>query len=81
MPEASKKDANSTLNGSLASSAANLIVTDGNTLLHDDLIEKLVLLRINRDFIKYMRATYKNVSKNHALFKHKQQFGMTVVKD
>ena len=62
-------------------SAANLIVTDGNTLLHDDLIEKLVLLRINRDFIKYMRATYKNVSKDHALFKHKQQFGMTAVKD
>ena len=62
-------------------SAANLIVTDGNTLLHDDMIEKLVLLRINRDFIKYMRATYKNVSKDHALFKHKQQFGMTAVKD
>ena len=62
-------------------SAANLIITDGNTLLHDDMIEKLVLLRINREFIEYMRVTYKNVSKDHALFKHKQQFGMTVVKD
>ena len=62
-------------------SAANLIVTDDNTLLHDDMIEKLVLLRISRDFIEYMRVTYKYVSKNHALFKHKQQFGITVVKN
>ena len=62
-------------------SVANLIVTDGNTLLHDDMIEKLVLLRINRDFIEYMRVTYKYVSKDHALFKHKQQFGITVVKN
>ena len=62
-------------------SAANLIIHDGNTSMHDDILEKLVLLRINRDFIEYMRVTYKNISKDHALFKHKQQFGITVVKD
>ena len=33
----------------------NLVMTDGNTLLSDTELEMLVILRMNRDFMKYMR--------------------------
>jgi hypothetical protein len=35
-------------------SAANDIVTEGNTLLDDEEIEMLVLLRMNSDFMEFM---------------------------
>ena len=43
------------------------------------MLEKLVLRRINREFIEYMRVTYKNVSKDHALFRlqlNSMEFGI-----
>ena len=36
-------------------SAGNLVMTDGNTLLDDDELEKLMLLRINRNFMTFTR--------------------------
>jgi hypothetical protein len=51
-------------------SAANLVLDEGNTCLKPTTIEMLVLLRINRDFMEYMRATYPHLSL--------QQFNMTV---
>jgi hypothetical protein len=54
-------------------SACNLVMTEGNTLLGNDELEKLTLLRINRGFMEYMRAEYPNVSK--------QPFNQTVVQE
>ena len=39
-------------------SAGNLIVTEGNTLLAEEEVEMMTVLRINRDFMQYMRKTY-----------------------
>eukprot|EP00965_Chrysotila_dentata_P194822 6176609-Pleurochrysis_carterae.AAC.1 len=52
-------------------SCANVVMTDGNTLLKDDELEMLVLLRINRAFMREMRANYPKVCY--------QTFGQTVV--
>ena len=46
-------------------SAGNLVMTDGNTLLDDDELEKLILLRINRNFMTFMRETYAHISKQN----------------
>ena len=54
-------------------SCANNVVTTGNTLLSDDEVEMLVLLRMNREFIEFMRENYGAEAK--------QQFGQTVVRD
>jgi hypothetical protein len=53
-------------------SAANLILTKGNTLLGDAEIDKLVVLRMNRDFMAFMRKYYPDVVKC-------QEFGETVI--
>ena len=37
-------------------SCANLVLTEGNTLLDDAEIEMLVILRMNRDFMEFMRT-------------------------
>jgi hypothetical protein len=52
-------------------SGANLVVTDGNTLLKDTSVTKLTILRINREFMEYMRANYNAASR--------QKFKTTVV--
>jgi len=54
-------------------SCANLIVDDGNTLLGDDVLEKLVILRMNRDFMFHMRQHYGED------IKQQQPFNQTVV--
>ena len=52
-------------------SNANLVMTDGNTLLSDEELEMLVILRMNRDFMIYMREHYNHLTKD--------TFGRTVV--
>jgi len=54
-------------------SCANNVVTTGNTLLSDEEVEMLVVLRMNREFIEFMRENYGAEAK--------QQFGQTVVRD
>jgi hypothetical protein len=39
-------------------SAANLVVTDGNSLLATDEIDMLVCLRMNREYMKFMRKNH-----------------------
>ena len=45
----------------------------GNSLLADDELEKLVILRMNRDFMRFMRKHYNHLTKDH--------FGLTVIDD
>ena len=45
----------------------------GNTLLGDEELEMLTVLRMNRGFMEFMRANYNNVSL--------QQFRQTVVRE
>jgi hypothetical protein len=56
-------------------SAAKLIMTDANTLLDDEEVGMLVLLRMNESFMRFMRENY------HAQVTNLQQFGRTVVED
>ena len=44
-------------------SCANLVVTDGNTLLDDEEVTMLTVLRMNREFMEYMRANHNAVSR------------------
>ena len=44
-------------------SCANQIVTTGNTSLGDDLVDKMVVLRINRNFMKFMQLKYPTILK------------------
>ena len=37
-------------------SCANTVMTDGNTLLSNEEVEMLTVLRMNEDFMEYMRA-------------------------
>eukprot|EP00966_Prymnesium_polylepis_P232265 5372460-Prymnesium_polylepis.1 len=39
-------------------SCANMVITDGNTVLNDPETIKLTILRMNREFMEFMRATY-----------------------
>ena len=50
---------------------AGHVLTEGNTLLKDEELEMLVILRMNRDFMKFMREHYNYLTK--------QTFGRTVV--
>ena len=43
-------------------SAANIILHDGNLSLSEREINKLVVLRVNRRFMEYMRKTYSHVT-------------------
>lgn len=52
-------------------SCANTVLTDGNTLLSDEEVEMLVVLRMNKSFMEFMRQNYPEVGK--------QAFKMTVV--
>ena len=53
-------------------SQSNLVLVDGNTLLSDEELEMVVVLRMNRSFMKYMRTHYNHLSK--------QEFLATVVR-
>ena len=53
-------------------SCANMVVTDGNTLLDDDEVTMLVILRMNANFMEFMREHYGHVVSN-------QPWKMTVV--
>ena len=52
-------------------SQANNVMTSGNTLLSDEELEMIVILRMNRDFMKFMRKHYADISL--------QTFKMTVL--
>ena len=47
------------------------MLTEGNTLLSDEELEMLVILRMNRKFMEYMRKHHNNLAADH--------FGHTVV--
>ena len=42
-------------------SCANDVLTEGNTLLSDEELEMLVVLRMNREFMKFMRTHYNHI--------------------
>ena len=52
-------------------SVANDVMVDGNTLLSDEELEMIVVLRMNRSFMRYMRRIFKGLSK--------QQFEQTAI--
>ena len=54
-------------------SCANNVVVAGNTLLSDEEVEMVVILRMNRQFMEFMREHYGEEAK--------QKFGQTVVRD
>ena len=53
-------------------SVGNQVLTKGNSLLGPDEINKVVVLRMNRAFMKYMRQSHPEASQQH--------FNMTVLK-
>ncbi|KAL1510189.1 hypothetical protein AB1Y20_006519 [Prymnesium parvum] len=53
-------------------SQANLVLQDGNTLLCNEELEMVVVLRMNRKFMRYMRQHYNHLSK--------QDFAQTVIR-
>ena len=52
-------------------SCANNVLTEGNSVLSDDELEMLVILRMNRAFMVFMRTHYNHLTRDH--------FGHTVV--
>lgn len=54
-------------------SVGKLVLTDGNTLLSDEEIEMLMVLRMNESFMRHMREHYSKYAK--------QAFNMTIVDD
>ena len=52
--------------------AAGHIVSEGNTLLSSLEVEKLTILRINREYMEYMRANFAHIIRD-------QKFNTTVV--
>ena len=52
-------------------SAAKDVMTDAHLLMNDDALEMMVILRINREFMEFMREKHNDLSL--------QQFGKTVV--
>jgi len=44
-------------------SCANQIVTTGNTSLGDDLVDKMVVFRMNKNFMKFMYLKYPTILK------------------
>jgi hypothetical protein len=50
-------------------SRANLVVTEGNSLLSPEEIDKLVVLRMNKEVMKFMRKNYPEIINSaHAKF-------------
>ena len=54
-------------------SCANDVLTEGNTLLSDEELEMLVVLRMNRKFMRFMREHYSSMLS--------QQFGQTIIRE
>ena len=54
---------------------AGHVLTEGNTLLSDVKLEKLVILRMNKKYMQFMRNNYKHLIKD----KLQQQFGMSII--
>jgi len=54
-------------------SAANVVMTKGNTLLNTEEVNMLTVLRVNRDFMKHMRLNHPEISE--------QQFRQTLIGD
>ena len=54
-------------------SQCNLVLTEGNTLLSDSDLEMIVVLRMNREFMQFMRSKYAHLSV--------QDFNQTIIKD
>ena len=54
-------------------SCANDVLTEGNTLLGDAELEMLVVLRMNRNFMRFMRKHYS--------YMLNEQFGQTVIRE
>ena len=50
---------------------AGHVLTEGNTLLGDRELEMLVILRMNRDFMEFMRKHYSRLNL--------EQFGRTII--
>ena len=46
-------------------SQSNLVMTDGNTLLSDEEIEMVVILRVNREFMEFMREQQEVTDHGH----------------
>ena len=44
-------------------SCASAVVTEGNTLLSDDEMELLVMLRVNKGFMEFMQTHYPHVAR------------------
>jgi len=57
----------------LINSCANQVLTLGNTLLGDGEMEKLVMCRMNRDFMVFMHKNYPQVAD--------EQFEFDILKD
>jgi len=51
-------------------SCANQIVTAGNTSLGDDLVDKTVVLRMNKNFMKFMNLNYPGPGFSNKDFQH-----------
>ena len=47
------------------------MLTEGNTLLNDEELEMLVILRMNREFMAYMRKHHNDLTQDH--------FGKTII--
>ena len=56
---------------------ANLIMTDGRTLLTEETLEKLTILRVNRGFMEMMRERFGRLLASRT----GQQFNMAVPTD
>ena len=56
-------------------SGSNLVMTNGNTLLGDKMLEMLVVLRMNRGFMEFMRREYAEEMMKMQLF------NMTVIEE
>ena len=54
-------------------SIAKDVMSDAHTLMNDEDLEMMVVLRMNRKFMEYMRTQFSHLTK--------QQFGMTMVSD
>ena len=44
---------------------AGHVLTEGNTLLADEELEMLVILRMNRNFMQFMRENYNELTTDH----------------
>jgi hypothetical protein len=44
---------------------AGHVLTEGNTLLSDEELEMLVILRMNRNFMQFMREHYNELTNDH----------------